>query len=48
MRQMTIGAVASVASTGIVRTPDDIDPEAMPPFMQAFLRFSFRGSEARR
>jgi 8-oxo-dGTP pyrophosphatase MutT (NUDIX family) len=30
-----------LADICIVRTPDDIDAEAMPPFMQAFLRFSF-------
>ena len=26
----------------IVRTIDDIDPEAMPPFMQAYLRFALK------
>ena len=29
-----------LADICIVRTPDDIDPEAMPPFMQAYLRFA--------
>jgi hypothetical protein len=27
----------------IVRQPDDIDPAAMPPFMQAYLRFALAG-----
>ena len=36
-----------LADICIVRTPDDIDPEAMPPFMQAFLRFSFTGEDER-
>lgn len=26
----------------IVRRPDDLDPDAMPPFMQAYLRFALR------
>jgi len=34
-----------LADICIVRTPDDIDPEAMPPFMQAFLRSSFAGGD---
>jgi len=34
-----------LADIHIVRTPDDIDAQAMPPFMQAFLRFSFAGEE---
>lgn len=32
-----------LADICIVRRPDDIDPEAMPPFMQAFLRSRFTG-----
>ncbi len=27
----------------IVRQPDDIDQTAMPPFMQAYLRFALTG-----
>jgi len=30
-----------LADVHIVRTPDDIDPDAMPPFMQAFLHACF-------
>lgn len=33
---------AELADIHIVRGENDIDPEAMPPFMQAFLRAAFR------
>ena len=36
-----------LADVCIVRTPADIDPDAMPPFMQAFLRFALAEPDQR-
>jgi 8-oxo-dGTP pyrophosphatase MutT (NUDIX family) len=34
-----------LADIHIVRRPDDIDPVAMPPFMQAYLRFALASDQ---